>query len=275
MPANGESADGMTRVSLPARPDLALVTGANSGIGKAVSVALAREKYRLILLGRDEGRLIETQKECNNVCSDAVRKIVAYDLTDTEGIAALTEEIAAACDGTPGVLVHCAGTAPRGYIADLPAKAVHNAIALNTSAFIALCGALLPAMRQSEMGRIVAITSGHALLGLAGFAAYSAAKAGLERIMQSLKAETASTNIEIALISPGLVASGQTKAPECYSDAMRRRQQPPKRTAEEVAEAVVKALATGTDVTLGAKQRIARHLAYWAPGLVRWAFSRS
>jgi len=263
------------RQSLPAARELALVTGASGGIGRAAALGLAKKGYKLILWGRNTEELSETSARCEALRHGSVRKCISYDLLNVEGVAGIINETALEIGASPGSLFHCAGVAPRGFVVDVPIKISLEVIVINTGALLALCAALLPAMRASSGGHITAITSGHSLLGIAGFSAYSAAKAGMERILQAVKEEEGHRGIVVTKISPGLVRTNLSESQKVYSKSMRLREEAATCSPQDVAEAILKSIETKRDITLGWKNNLAPVAAFLSPRWVRKVHSRS
>jgi short-subunit dehydrogenase len=251
-----------------------LITGASSGIGRAIAIRLSRETCHLILLGRDPNRLVEAAHYCSTGRALSV-KTFSRDLANFTTLPDWIHELGETQGGLPDILVHCAGTAPRGYIENVPLDVTADCLNLNTMTFIALCQSLVPHMKKQRDGQILAITSGHAHLGMPGFAAYSAAKAGLERICQSLSAELKPYNISVNLLSPGAVDTPPMAGVVSYSADLPLRRVKHKHSPAEVAERVVESLRHRKSVTMGLMGKLIRHAAYWAPSLLRRLFERS
>jgi uncharacterized protein len=168
--------------------DVALVTGASSGIGAAVADRLALGGWRLVLVGRDRRRLDAAAARTGG------RPVVA-DLLTPAGTAAV-------CDaGTEAaLLVHAAGLGAAGPLADTPAATVDELVAVNLTAPMQLTRALLPSLR-ARTGHVVFVAS-IAAVGVADEAVYSATKAGLRGFADALRADGA---IRVTTVLPGAV----------------------------------------------------------------------
>ncbi|GAA4935680.1 SDR family NAD(P)-dependent oxidoreductase [Streptomyces coeruleoprunus] len=184
-----------------ARP-VVLITGASSGIGEAVAERFAADaggRWRLLLAGRDEGRLAAVAGRTHGV------PLVA-DLRDTTG----AERLAATAlerEGRVDVLVAAAGVGWAGPFARMPADAVEELVAVNLTAVMRLARLLLPGMVARDVGRVVMIGSMAGSVGVANEAVYAATKGGLLAFAESLRYELAATRVRVAVVQPGAVAT--------------------------------------------------------------------
>lgn len=151
---------------------------------------------------------------------------------------------------------------------------------LTDSAAIALVQAVIPGMKAVGAGQIALLTSGAAIWGVPGYAVYSATKAALERIGESLRVELQSHGITVSLVSPSPVDTPMFQTPRIYGDNPWVATAKP-RHPDAVAERVVKNLETGAfRIYLSPRASVLRLLAWGAPGslaalfrhcLRRWA----
>lgn len=151
---------------------------------------------------------------------------------------------------------------------------------LTDSAAIALVQAVIPGMKAVGAGQIALLTSGAAIWGVPGYAVYSATKAALERIGESLRVELQSHGITVSLVSPSPVDTPMFQTPRIYGDNPWVATAKP-RHPDAVAERVVKNLETGAfRIDLSPRASVLRLLAWGAPGslaalfrhcLRRWA----
>ena len=180
---------------------LAWVTGAGSGIGRAVALALAAEGMRLALTGRREEPLRETAAMIPG--DDTL--IVPADLTDADAVA----RAVAALPGAPDILVNNAGTnLARRYLHQLDAAGVRAIVDGNLTAPFLTTVAVLPGMRARGGGLIVHVASmaGKVVSFLSG-PGYTAAKHGLVALSASVNAEAGIHGVRSTCICPGEVAT--------------------------------------------------------------------
>jgi uncharacterized protein len=196
---------------------LALVTGASSGIGRAVALRLAADGARLVVTGRDPDRLAEVARRTGGAS-------VVADLA--EGVDALV----AALPGPPALVVHSAGIGATGPLEEQQADALLD---LNLRAPIRLTQALLPGLR-AERGHLVFVAS-IAALGVAGEAVYSATKAGLRGFADAVRVEA--PEIGVTTVLPGIVDT------PFHGDS--RRPFPRPVAADHVAEEIVRGIRRG------------------------------
>jgi NAD(P)-dependent dehydrogenase (short-subunit alcohol dehydrogenase family) len=174
----------------------ALVTGATSGIGRAVALRLAEDGLRVLVAGRDAERGAEVVAEIEKNGGQAV--FVAADLGEVQGI----DQLAAAA-GEVDVLVNNAGFAWFGPTADLPADTFDALFAANVRSAYYLVAALAPKMAGRGHGRIVNLGSMAGPVGLSGGAAYSATKAALAAMTRAWAAEFSPSGVLVNTVAPG------------------------------------------------------------------------
>jgi short-subunit dehydrogenase len=184
------------------------ITGASSGIGAALSEALAAKGARVILSGRNETALSEVAARCKNESL-----VLPFEASDFARIPQLVEQAwswAAPSGGVFG-LVNNAGISQRSLAVDTTFEVFERIIAVDLLAPIALTQALLPRMVDAGGGRIVAISSVAGIIGAPLRAAYSAAKAGIIGYHDSVRAETAHQEIGVLVVVPGSVRTNISK----------------------------------------------------------------
>lgn len=170
---------------LTTRPT-ALITGASRGVGRAVARALA-PTHDVLLGGRDESALARLARELPGARSWPV-ELTGVTAADVEGVDRLD------------VLVHSAGTAPLGRIADSPAAAWRAAMEVNVVAVAELTRLLLPALRRAG-GHVVCVNSGQGQRAGAGWAPYAASKFALRAFADALRAEE--PRLRVTTVYPG------------------------------------------------------------------------
>ncbi|WP_426955262.1 SDR family oxidoreductase [Muricoccus radiodurans] len=183
---------------------VAWVTGAGTGIGRAVAVALAKEGVRVALTGRREAPLRETAELIGR--DDTI--LLPLDLTKADQVekAAATLRDGA---GGPDILVNNAGAnIPRRYLHQLDSATIEMMVGTNLTAPFLTSVAVLPAMRARGGGLIIQIASmaGKHVSFLSG-PAYTAAKTGYVALSATINAEQGIHNIRSTAICPGEVAT--------------------------------------------------------------------
>lgn len=198
----------MTQFLFSLKNKLILVTGASSGIGRQCAVTCSRAGARIILMGRDQGRLEETLGMTGNT---EQHKLYAVDLLDFEKVAGIVTEIVEA-NGPINGLINCAGistTLPLNAIS--PAK-MEEFFTTNVSGAINLTKqALKLAHFSKDGGSVVFISSVMGVAGEIGKTLYSMTKGALISASRSLAIELAPRKIRVNTISPGVVESPMSK----------------------------------------------------------------
>jgi NAD(P)-dependent dehydrogenase (short-subunit alcohol dehydrogenase family) len=177
---------------------LALVTGATSGIGRAVALRLAADGMTVIVHGRDAGRGAATVKEIEAAGGQA--RFAAADLGDAADVARL-----AADAGAVDVLINNGGFSWFGPTPDLDLATFDALFAANVRSAYQLVAALAPGMAARGHGSIVSIDSMAGHVGLAGGAAYGATKGALTTLTRSWAAEFSPAGVRVNTVAPGPV----------------------------------------------------------------------
>jgi NAD(P)-dependent dehydrogenase (short-subunit alcohol dehydrogenase family) len=174
----------------------ALVTGATSGIGQAVALALADQGYQVIVHGRDAARGAETVKAIEDRGGQA--RFVGGDLSESADVTGLVAEA-----GQVDVLVNNAGFSWFGPTADLDNATFDKLFAANVRGAYQLVAALAPAMAKQGSGSIVSVDSMVGRIGLSGAAAYGATKAALTAMTRAWAAEYSPSGVRVNTVAPG------------------------------------------------------------------------
>lgn len=217
-------------VTLPTRSGIALVTGAGSGIGRSLTLALGAAGCHVILVGRQENALRSVAEGLSGA-SD----VIVADLANQEGL----ETVARACPATLDVLVHSAGVFHQGSPADLTQEALAALHAVNTRAPMILTEACLPALK-SATGQIVMINSTAGLVAGAGNSAYAASKHALKLATEGLRQDLKGAGVRVVSIFPGRTATAMQRQ---VLEAEKRADEPiPLLQPEDIASAVMYSL---------------------------------
>ena len=193
----------------------ALVTGGNSGIGRATALALAELGCRLHLVGRDETKLNETVQ----AVSERGGTGVAYpvDLSKDEELEGFCKRFIAGVDQLD-LLVHSAGMVVLGSVAEQDVATFDAHYRVNLRAPYALTQCLLPLLLTAQ-GQIVFVNSGAGLNAKGNWSQYAASKHGLRALADSLREEVKG-RVKVLSIYPGRTASDmQRKVREMEGEA--------------------------------------------------------
>ncbi|MER6443312.1 SDR family NAD(P)-dependent oxidoreductase [Streptomyces sp. NPDC001185] len=211
------------------RRRVAVVTGAATGIGAAITERLAGQGMHLVLVARDGARLEVHAKRLHAEHGIQVSTL-ALDLSHQGAPVRLAEWLAGAGIEVD-VLVNNAGVSLMGPVADTDAARVRGLIDLNAGAVAELTARLLPPMVARGRGAIVNIAGTGAYAPAAYLAAYAASKAFVLSFTQAVWAETRATGVRVVAVSPGPTDT-----------AMNTRRMPGKRAPGSVADTVMSAL---------------------------------
>jgi NAD(P)-dependent dehydrogenase (short-subunit alcohol dehydrogenase family) len=183
----------------------ALVTGATSGIGRAVAVQLAAQGATVLVHGRDADRGVQVLEEIGLGGGHA--RFVGADISTTEGVRELVEEA-----GDVDILVNNAGFSWFGPSVDLAADTFDALFDSNVRAPYLLVSAFAPAMAAKGNGSIISLASMAGLVGLAGGAAYGATKLSLVALTRSWAAEYSPSGVRVNAIAAGPVYTASDPA---------------------------------------------------------------
>src|SRR5215216_1556965 len=204
---------------------LAFVTGASSGLGRATAHALARAGASVALVARSASDLAGVADELRGDGHSALA--LACDLADADD---LTQAVRNARDelGPVRVLVNAAGTDAPGPVAELSLEAWDRVLAVNLRAVFVLCRLAVPDMVEAGQGTIVNVSSVAGKRGWANASAYCASKFALTGFTQALGAEVRPHGVRACLVYPGAMATqwGTWSAEE------RREERPARRPAD-------------------------------------------
>jgi len=186
---------------------VALITGAASGIGRALALKLAREGYAIAALDRNREELIALSDQ---LALEGRRHAwrtadVVSDAELAAAIAELESEL-----GPTGLLIPSAGigiqTSSEPYCADLVRKVIDvNLIGVSNT-----IAAVLPGMLARKQGHIVGLSSLASLRGLPHMFAYCASKSGLNALLEGLRVEVESRGVAVTIVCPGWIRTPMT-----------------------------------------------------------------
>ncbi|WMW82400.1 3-oxoacyl-ACP reductase FabG [Undibacterium cyanobacteriorum] len=189
---------------------VALVTGASRGIGKAIAVALAQAGAKVIGTATSESGAQAISEYLKEV-GDGAGKGVMFNVNDVERCASLVDEIQKEF-GSLSILVNNAGITQDQLAMRMKEDDWDNVISTNLNSVARLSRAVLRGMMKAKHGRIINITSVVGSSGNPGQMNYAAAKAGVAGMSRALALEIGSRNITVNCIAPGFIDTDMTKA---------------------------------------------------------------
>ena len=196
----------------------ALITGAGSGIGAAVALALAQQGCRLTLAGRSQDKLQQQAEQLRRQVPDAAVVLAPMDITDPHAVQAAVQQAQTQL-GPVNILVNNAGQAKSQPFVRTDATLWQQMLDVNLSGTFHVTQAALPGMMDAAAsgtpGRIVNIASTAGLMGYAYVSAYVAAKHGVVGLTKALALEMARKNITVNALCPGYTET------EIVQDAVR------------------------------------------------------
>ena len=189
--------------------DIALVTGASRGIGKAIAQELARQGARVVGTATSESGAAGISEYLEAIRPGSGKGIV-LNVTDPEACHAVVERVQKEFGGL-SILVNNAGITQDQLAMRMKEEEWDAVIATNLSAVGRLSRAVLRGMMKARYGRIINITSVVGSAGNPGQMNYAAAKAGVAGMSRALAREIGSRNITVNCIAPGFIDTDMTR----------------------------------------------------------------
>ena len=183
------------------RDKVVWITGASSGIGRALALAAHRQSAVVILSARRAGELDAVAKQCTG---EARVHVLPMDVTDDDSLPA---KAAAALQfaGRVDMIVHNAGVAARDLAIDTSVEVDRRVMETNYFGAVALTKLLLPSMIERRSGTFLVVSSITGKFGAARLGAYCASKHALHGFFDSLRAEVRTHGIQVTIAVPGFI----------------------------------------------------------------------
>ena len=181
-----------------------LITGASSGIGRALAFEMGRQRYRLALTARREDLLWEIKEEINRKFSPPRIVTRKLDVTNYDDVVVAFTDMVDALDGIDIVIAN-AGVGLGEKVGRGDFDKVRQTIDINLTGAIATMDAAAAYFLKKGKGHIVGISSVNAFRGMPGSSAYCATKAGLAVYMEAMRAELYRKKIDITVLYPGFI----------------------------------------------------------------------
>jgi 3-oxoacyl-[acyl-carrier protein] reductase len=202
----------------PIHDQVAIVTGASRGIGRAIASHLAKDGRHVVLLSRTAAALEEVRDAI--VKGGGKAEIRACDVADGNALAETIEEVATTL-GRLDILVNNAGMTKDGLLLRMSDADFDDVINTNLRSTFVACRAAARPMMRGRYGRIVNIGSVTGLTGNSGQSNYAAAKAGLVGLTKSIARELGSKGITANVVAPGFVETVMTAPlPQALKDEL-------------------------------------------------------
>lgn len=183
------------------------LTGASSGIGRALAVELGRRGARLGLLARRAELLLETASEVRRAGGEALP--LPADVRDAEQVRLAVERVHELW-GPIDVLIANAGMSTTTAGTALRAAEASDVISINVLGVVNCAAAVLPEMVERRAGHLVAISSLAAYRGMPKSGAYSASKAAVSTLFESLRVDLRKSGVAVTVIHPGFIRTPMT-----------------------------------------------------------------
>ena len=246
-----------------------IITGASTGIGRALCLALAPQRPRLVLAARDAARLEETAAECRRLGAEAL--VVPTDVTSEAACAALVSRTVEAFSGVD-VLVNNAGAGMLARFDELQDLSVFESLMkVNYLGCVYPTWHALPHLKKSR-GLIVAVASLAGMTGVPTRTGYAASKHAVFGFFDSLRVELLGTGVDVTIVAPDFVVSEIHKraiGPDGRPLGTSPMQESKIMTAEECARLMVAAMERRQRLLITSfRGRAGRFVRLFAPGFI-------
>jgi short-subunit dehydrogenase len=249
-------------------PGAVLVTGASSGIGRALALAFARQGRQVLLVARREAELQRLAQQIST--SGGSAQVLPADLSREEDLQRIVDH---ALREDLEILVNNAGFGHGGSFLQQDRDRLASMLRLNMATPALLIHHLLPHLRSRKQAAILNVGSVAGFVPVPYFCAYAASKAFLNSFTLGLAEELAGSNVHITLLAPGKTMSeffqvaGMANSPFLQRNVM---------SAEDVARQTLRALQRGRRLLVpGCLNRLSLLAARFLPGaLTRWTLRR-
>jgi NAD(P)-dependent dehydrogenase (short-subunit alcohol dehydrogenase family) len=183
--------------------NVVMITGASKGLGRALTLAFAKEGARLAICSRTSNELLKVQEEAEVLGAEVLAVTADISLTrDVERFVAMTEEAFGQID----VLINNAsilGPSPMPLLLDYPEEDFAEVLRVNSISPFLVARRVIPGMLQRNQGSIINVTSEAGNVGYAGWGAYGISKFAVEGLTETWADELSETNLRVNMVDPG------------------------------------------------------------------------
>lgn len=196
---------------------VAVITGGNAGIGKAIALKFAKEGAKVAILGTNIENGSATISEIKDAFPSAQTFFFQVDVAKTSAVDETFKQIIEQF-GKVDILVNNAGVTADQLLMKMSEEDWDRVLAVNLKSCYNTCKSVVRAMMKAKKGKIINISSVVGLMGNAGQANYAASKAGMIGFSKALAKELASRNIQVNCVAPGFI---KTKMTDALTDSQR------------------------------------------------------
>nr|WP_230127489.1 SDR family oxidoreductase [Bacillus sp. CECT 9360] len=180
-----------------------MITGASKGLGKALTLAFAKQGVKLAICARGEDDLLKVQKEAQELGTEVLAVTADVSVSrDVERFTSMAEDFFGRID----VLINNAsmlGPSPIPLLLDFPEEDFQEVIRVNTVSSFLLTKRVIAGMLQRNEGAVINLTSEAGHTGYAGWGAYGVSKFAVEGLTQTWADEVKGTNVRVNMVDPG------------------------------------------------------------------------
>ncbi|MGQ9842468.1 MAG: SDR family oxidoreductase [Spirochaetota bacterium] len=176
-----------------------VITGAGSGLGKAIALQFAQRKWNVIIADINEPRAFDTAQVVENHGGKAFPK--QYDVTNEKDCIFLCTYVEKNFDGCD-ILINNAGVASAGFFEKIPMRTWDWIYTINTKSIILMCRTFIPVFKQQRYGYIVNIASSAGIASLPEMGCYNMTKAAVISLSETLRGELSPYNIHVSVVCP-------------------------------------------------------------------------
>jgi NAD(P)-dependent dehydrogenase (short-subunit alcohol dehydrogenase family) len=250
---------------------VAVVTGAASGIGRALALRLAREGAALALADVNEAGLGETAELVKSASVSAH----VLDVADREGFAAFVDEVVRR-HGRANLVINNAGVGMAGTAEQLSLDDIEWLMGINFWGVIYGTKLFLPILKEQSQAHIVNISSIFGIIGMPGHSAYVASKFAVRGFSEALRHELqlAGSHVRLSVVHPGGIKTniarnarvGEGAGSASLETEVRNFEQAARTTPDQAAERIIRGVLRNEDrILIGADARLLDRIQRWAP----------